>query len=172
MLAAGRRHDGLVVDARVGHQHAECLKRRDGAALERQHPILVLEVGRPLEVGTAGVGDRRYSHAPFGRRQRGQRLQPGDARLAKALGVGHHVRLGHRHHVGGAEEAADLQLVLERKPSGAAGLAGQHAALFIVQPHRRHPACFAVGIESSSRHADRLSERLGDLTGPFAHEIV
>ena len=42
VLAAHRRHDGLVVDAGIGHENAERLEGGDGAALEVQHPRRVL----------------------------------------------------------------------------------------------------------------------------------
>src|SRR5512132_4060912 len=43
VLAGDRRHDGLIIDAGVGHQHAERLERGDGAAFELEHPRLLLE---------------------------------------------------------------------------------------------------------------------------------
>src|SRR5262249_55756153 len=46
VLAAHRRHDGLIVDAGVGHQHAERLERGDRAALAREHPVLLPEPRR------------------------------------------------------------------------------------------------------------------------------
>ena len=49
-----------------------------------------------------------------------QALEPGDARLAQALGVGHDVRLADGHEIGRIEELADGDLVA-RGPTGATG---------------------------------------------------
>ncbi len=65
----------------------------------------------------------------------GKRLHPLDARFAEALGVGHDVRLRHRHEVRGAEEIADPDLVLDRAPHRVPELARLHGALHVVQSH-------------------------------------
>src|SRR5207237_3644174 len=42
VLAAHRRHDGLIVDTGVGHQDAERLERSNYTALQIKHPGLLL----------------------------------------------------------------------------------------------------------------------------------
>ncbi len=79
MLAEHRRHDGLVVDAGVGHQDAERLERGDRAPLQFDHPGLLLEPVRGGEIGAARIGDGRDAHPPLLRRQARHALQPFDA---------------------------------------------------------------------------------------------
>ena len=113
-LAARGRLDGLVVDAGVGHQDAEARERGDGAALELQHPARVLQHRGLREVGAARIGDRGHAHrGAFVARAPRPSSTPGSP---EALGVGHDVRLRHRHEVRGAEEIADPDLVLDRAP--------------------------------------------------------
>src|SRR5260370_38897207 len=53
VLAGNGRHDGLVIDAGVGHQHAERFERGNCAPLELEHPRLLLELMRGGKVGAA-----------------------------------------------------------------------------------------------------------------------
>jgi hypothetical protein len=83
-----------------------------------------------------------------------QRLEPGDARLAQALGVGHDVRLRHRHEIGGAEELAHLDLVLERALRRRAVLARQHRSFEIVQLHGTASMEVVIGTLPRMRRAN------------------
>src|SRR3954464_4965184 len=125
----------LVVDAGVGHHHAQLHEGRDGALFQRKHRRGLAEERGVGEVGAAGVGDRRNAHVAAAFLCRGEAFQPAHAGLAEALGVGHDVGLGHGDEVFRAEDLADLDLVLEREPGHRAELSGEDAALFLAQPH-------------------------------------
>ena len=56
MLAAHRRQDRLVIDAGVGHQHAEGLQRGDRAGFERRHRVGLAEPLVGLKIEAARVG--------------------------------------------------------------------------------------------------------------------
>src|SRR6266702_377172 len=58
-LAAQRRHDRLIIDAGIGHQHAKRLEGGNRAALEIEHPRLLLQSLRLRKIGAARVGDAR-----------------------------------------------------------------------------------------------------------------
>ena len=135
MLAAHRRHDGLVIDAGVGHQHAERLEGGDGALLEIEHPRLMLQLVRGGEVCAARIGDGRNAYAAFRGGHLRHRLKPFDARRTERLRVGHDVRLRNRHEVFRAEIRADPDLMLDRPLPRASGLAVAHRFLFVGQPH-------------------------------------
>ena len=88
------------------------------------------------EVGAARIGDGRNAHLPLTLGGSGESFQPAHAGFAEAFGIGHDVRLRHRHEILGAEELADLDLMLQRLPSNRAGFAGQDILLFVVQLHQ------------------------------------
>ncbi len=79
LLAADRRHDGLVVDAGVGHQHAQRLERGNGAAFQIERPGLLLQPRGGGKIGAARVGDGGDADAALRFRQRGHPFQPCDA---------------------------------------------------------------------------------------------
>ena len=138
MLAARRRLDGLVVDAGVGHRDAELDEGRDRAPLQVEHRGGLAEHAGFREVGAARIGDGRDAHAALAGRRLGEPLEPAHAGLAEAFGVGHDVRLRHRHEIGGAEEIADRDLVAQRLLRDRAVLAGENVLLFVVQFHSVH----------------------------------
>jgi hypothetical protein len=137
MLAARGGLHRLVVDAGVGHADAQTREGVDCAAFQLEHPVRLAEHRGLVEIGAARVGDGRDAHLPVP--GVGQPLEPHDAGLPQALGVGHDVRLRHRHEVCRAEEFADLDLVLDGGPGHEAHFAGQHRALFLVQLHHISP---------------------------------
>src|SRR6266436_4552352 len=101
------------------------------------------------------VGDGWNPDAPLPTRGRSETLQPPHAGFAKAFGIGHQVGLRHRHHIFGAEEFADLDLMLQGLLRNRAGLAGEDVALFIVEFHRGQsilmpPSCTALAHFASS----------------------
>ena len=65
VLAAQRRHDRLIIDAGIGHQHAERLKGGNRAALESEHPGLLLQLFRLRKIGAARVGYGRNADLTF-----------------------------------------------------------------------------------------------------------
>ena len=107
-------------------------KRGDRAALEVQHPRLLLEPMRSREIGAARIGDGRNAHAPLVGRQLRHAFEPFDAGSAQRLGVGHDVGLRHRHEVAGAQILPDLDLMLDRPLRGRAEFAGAQC-LFLVR---------------------------------------
>ena len=135
VLAAHGRQDGLVVDAGVGHQHAQRLEGGDGASLDGGHRVGLLEALVGGEIEPARVGDGGDAHAPLSLGRRRQPFEPGDAGLAQALGVGHHVRLADGHEVGRIEELADGDLVTHGPLAHGPQLARQHGPLFLGQAH-------------------------------------
>ena len=82
-----------------------------------------------------------------GRRRR-QAFEPGDARLAQALGVGHDVRLADGHEIGRIEEVADGDLVAHGPLAHGPLLARQHGAFFLGQAHADLP----IGSSPAARH--------------------
>jgi hypothetical protein len=135
VLVQRRRLHRLVVDAGVGHHHAELDEGGDDALFQREHGRGLAEERGLGEVGAARVGDRRDAHAAAAFLRRGEAFQPAHAGLAEALGVGHDVGLGDGDEVLRAEELTDLDLVLEREPGHRAELSGEDAALFLAQSH-------------------------------------
>ena len=138
MLAAHRRHDGLVVDAGVGHQHAERLEGRDGAAFELEHPGLVLELVRGGEIGAARIGDGRNPHAalrrPAGLAQRSSHstpATPSDSVSAMMWACDTGTKSS------APEIGADLDLMLDRPLHRGPERAGPHRLFVVGQPHRR-----------------------------------
>jgi len=93
MLAAQRRHDRLVVDAGVGHQHAKGRERRDCPALERRHPLGLPEPAIDREIDAARVGDRRHPDPARGLGCGSEAFEKAHPGLAQGFGVGHDVRL-------------------------------------------------------------------------------
>ena len=138
MFVAGRRLDGLIVDAGIGHADAELDEGGNRPPLEVEHRRgLPQHVGLG-EVSAARIGDGRHAHAPLSFGNRGQSLQPAHPGLAEALGVGHDVGLRHRHQILGAEEFADLDLMLQGLLRQEAGLARENILFFVVQFHSHH----------------------------------
>ena len=90
----------------------------------------------------------RTRRCGLGRRR--QPFEPGDARLAQALGVGHDVRLADGHEVGRIEELADGDLVAHGPLADGPLLARQHGAFFLGQAHAR-PSTSRAGRSSPRR---------------------
>ena len=111
MVAPDRSHDCLVIDAGVGHQHAKSAQCRDRPPFERRHPLALAEPAIDGEIDAARVGDRRHPHPPLGLGCGGEPFQKAHPGFAQGFGVGHDVRLRHRHEIGGIEELADRDLV-------------------------------------------------------------
>src|SRR5688572_5981128 len=61
-LAARWRLDGLVVDARVGHEHAELLESLDRAPLQPEHALGVAQHTDLGEVGAARIGNGGHAY--------------------------------------------------------------------------------------------------------------
>jgi hypothetical protein len=91
---------------------------------------------RMREIGAARIGDGRHANPALAFARCRKSLEPFHAGLAQAFGVGHDVGLRHRHEVGGIEEFADLDLVLQRKLRHRTGLAGKNVLLFVVEFHQ------------------------------------
>jgi hypothetical protein len=135
MLVARRRLNGLIVDAGIGHGDAELDESGDRPPFEIEHRRgLAQQIGIG-KIGAARIGNRRGPHPPLPVGGRGQSLQPSHAGLAKAFGVGHQMRLRHRHQILGAEELSDLDLVLQGLLRNEARFAGQNIFLFVVELH-------------------------------------
>jgi hypothetical protein len=135
MLAAQRRHDRLVVDAGVGHQHAAGREGRDRPPFEGRHRGILPEPAIDREIDPARVGDRRHPDPPLGLGSDGDPFEKADPGLAQGFGVGHDVRLRHRDEISRVEELADGDLVGDRPAPRLAELARQHRLFFVVQPH-------------------------------------
>ena len=171
VFATNRWQDRLIVDAGVGHQHAERLERPDGARLDVGHGVGLPEALVEVEVEPARIGDGWHTYAPFTCRQGGKTFQPAHALLAQAFGIGHDMRLCDRYEVGRVEEIADFALVAQRPLPRGALLAREQGALFVRQSHvstrderkgRSPRPSFATSIR---RYARRLDDRgdAGDL---------
>jgi hypothetical protein len=76
MLAAHGRHDRLIIDAGIGHQHAERLEGGNSAALEIEHPRLLLQSLRLRKIGAARVGDGWNTDLALALRQLRPAFQP------------------------------------------------------------------------------------------------
>ena len=135
MLAAQRRHDRLIVDAGVGHQHAEGGERRDRPRLERRHRRALAEPAINREIDPARIGDRRHPNPPLGLGCRGEPFEKAHPGLAQGFGVGHDVRLRHRDEIGGVEELADGDLMGDRPAPRLTERARQHRLFLVGQPH-------------------------------------
>ena len=120
------RQDGLVVDAGVGHQHAQRLERGDRARLDGGHGVGLLQALVGGEIEPARIGDGGDAHAPLGL---GQRRQASSQRRPPrpGFGVGHDVRLADRHEIGRVEKVADGDLVADGPLPRGPLLARQHA---------------------------------------------
>ena len=114
MVTADRRHDRLIIDAGVGHQHAKGAQRVDCPLFERRHPLALPKPAIDREIDAARVGDRRHPHPPLRFRRSGEPFEKAHPGLAQGLGIGHHVRLRHRHKIGRVEEFADRDLMRDR----------------------------------------------------------
>ena len=145
MLAAHGRQDGLIVDAGVGHQHAERLEGGNRARFETGHGLGLLQALVRVEVETARIGDGGNAHAALRLGQLGQLLEPHNAGFAQTLGVGHDVGLAHRHEIGRVEEIADRDLMLDGPLAGGAFLPRQHGVFFIRETHGPSAAHFFSG---------------------------
>ncbi len=137
MLTANRRHDGLVIDAGVRHQHAEGAQRVDRALLERRHLRCLAEPAIDGEIEPARIGDRRHPNPALGLGRRREAFEKAHPGLAQGFRVGHDVGLRHRHQILGIEELADRDLVGNRPAPRLAELARQHRPLFSGEPHRQ-----------------------------------
>ena len=114
MLAPHRRQHRLIVDAGVGHQHAERAQGVDRPPLQRRHPIALAEPAIDREIDAARIGDRRHRNPPLGFRCGGEGFEKAHPGLAQGFGVGHDVRLANLHEIGRVEEFADRDLVGQR----------------------------------------------------------
>ncbi len=150
VLAAHRRHDRLVIDAGIGHQDAERLEGVDRALLERGHLVGLAQALVVTEIDAARIGNHRHAHAALVLRAGRHAFEKFDPGLAERLGVGHDVRLRHRHEIGRVEEAPDLQHVLDRPAARSAEFAGKHRPFFVVQVHRGQSFSESVDFISSS----------------------
>src|SRR5581483_11552830 len=135
VLVAGRGLDGLVVDAGVGHGDAELLEGGDGAPFEIEHRVGLSKQVRMREIGASGIGDGGHADFALTFSGGGKAFQPSHAGLAQALGVGHDVGLRDGYEVGGIEEFADLDLMLQGKLRQRAGAACEDVLLFVVEVH-------------------------------------
>src|SRR6516164_5881593 len=135
VLAVDWRHDRLIVDAGVRHQHAERFERSDRAAFECEHPRLLLEPGCLREIGAARSGDCRYADAAFAFREHDPVFQPFHAGTAERFRIGHDMRLRDRHEIRRAEIAADPDLMLDRPLPQRAEFAAAHRQFFVAQLH-------------------------------------
>jgi hypothetical protein len=140
VLAAGRRHDRLVVDAGVGHQDTERLERGDCASLERGHRLGLAEPLVDRDIEPARIGQGRNADPAVGLWRGGEAFEKAQPGRAERLRVGHDVRLRHRHEVGGVEEFAGHDLVLDRPAPRLAERTGEHRLLFVDEAHRELPA--------------------------------
>ena len=136
VLAAHRRHDRLIVDAGVGHQHAERLERGDRARFEGAHVFALAEPLIDMHVETARIGQGRDADPSFAFGRARKAFEKADAGFAEQLGIGHDVRLRHRYEIGRVEEFADRDLMRDGPASRFAELAGQHGPLFVGKAHR------------------------------------
>src|SRR5207244_9876984 len=136
VLVAGRRLDGLVVDAGVGHGDAEFLEGGDGTPLQIEHPCGMAEQMRLGKVSAARIGDGGDAHAALAFGGGGEAFKPLHAGLAQAFGVGHDVGLRDRYEVRSTEEFADLDLVPQGLSRHRAGFPRQDVLFFVVELHQ------------------------------------
>jgi len=136
MLVGHRRLDGLIIDAGIGHRHAESDESRNRAALQIEHRPGVTEKIRFCEIGAARIGNGWNAHLPLPLGDRRQPFQPAHAGFAEAFGIGHDVGLRHRHEIGRAKELAHLFLVLQRDLRKRAEFSAQNILLFVVELHQ------------------------------------
>src|ERR1043166_252071 len=150
MLIARRGLDGLVVDASVGHGHAEADEGVDRAPLQAQHRRRVAQEGCFREVGAAGIRDGRDTNPRLPvAGGRCKVLEPAYAGLAEAFRIRHDVGLRDPDEVFGAEELTHLELVLQRLLAHPAAGPGENLALFFSQFHR---STRAPDMRTASRH--------------------
>ena len=135
VLAAHRRQDRLIIDAGVGHQHAEGSERGARARFESTHVLALAEPLIDLHVETARIGQGRDPDPPFAFGA-GEAFEKAHAGLAERLGIGHDMRLRDRHQIGRVEEFADRDLMRDGPASRFAELAGQHGPFFVGEAHR------------------------------------
>ena len=126
VIAAHRRHHGLVVDAGVGHDDAHGTARPDETPLDVGHGLGLAQRVVVVEVDPARVGDHRDGDAALVFGQGGEAFHQLHASEPDRFRVGHHVGLTHLDHVGGVEHAPDLKLVLDGPAARRTQLAGQH----------------------------------------------
>src|SRR6266571_8926988 len=135
VLAAHRRHDRLIIDAGIGHQDAERLEGGNRAALEIEHPRLLLQSLRLRKIGAARVGDARNADLALALRKLGPAFQPFHTGAAERLGVGHDMGLRHRDEIRRAEIGPDLYLMFDRPLPQRTEFAAAHRLFFVVQLH-------------------------------------
>jgi hypothetical protein len=136
VLVAGRCLNGLIVDASIGHHDAQFYQGGNGALFQIEHRRGLTQKRGLGKISAPWISDGGNAHTPLPLGRRGESLQPAHARFAEAFRVGHDVCLRHRNEILGAEEIADLYLVLQRLLRNRAEIAGQDMLLFVVQLHR------------------------------------
>jgi hypothetical protein len=87
------------------------------------------------EIDAARVGDHRDAHLAFGWWASCHLFQKLDPGFTQRFGVGHDMRLGHRHQVGRIEKFSDPLHMLDRPAARFAELTIQHGRFFVVQFH-------------------------------------
>ena len=107
----------------------------DRPLFERRHPLALPKPAIDREIDAARVGDRRHPHPPLRFRRSGEPFEKAHPGLAQELGIGHHVRLRHRHKIGRVEEFADRDLMRDRPTPNRAKIAGQHRPFLVGQSH-------------------------------------
>ena len=87
------------------------------------------------DIEPARIGQGRDAHAAFGFRLLRQAFEKTHPGLAERLGVGHDMSLRYRHEIGGIEELADRNLMLDRPAPRLAKRAGAHRLLLVGEAH-------------------------------------
>ncbi len=136
VLTKYRRHDGLVVDAGIRHQHAERFQGCNCATLQINHPRLLLEPVRGGKISAARVADGWNAKAAAIRRLARQALEPFNAGHSERFGVGHDMRLRDRNKIVGAEIIPHPDLMLDRPLRCRAELARAHRLFFLRELHQ------------------------------------
>jgi hypothetical protein len=74
VLAAQRCHDRLIIDAGIGHQHAEG-ECGDGTALECRHRHALAEPAINRKIDAPRVGDGRHAYPTLRPGRRGEAFE-------------------------------------------------------------------------------------------------
>ena len=152
VVSRHRWHDGLVVDAGVGHQDAHPGAGGDDAALEPGHLLALSERPVAVEIDAARVRDRGNRHPCILPDQLFHEVRAG---LADRFRVGHHVRLADGHQIARVEHPRDLELVVDRPGQRPAHLPGLHGTLFSGQDDLRHVPSRGTGARRHDSAARR-----------------